>query len=86
MRQEPVSFGIQYMYGSHRGPDAPAYCRACGSPMKVTTKRIGFDRESGQVLTELRATCSRPVWLRTLEIWRFHDHAVQDFHGDWPWI
>jgi hypothetical protein len=81
------SFGLQYKYGSYRGPNPPAVCRGCGRSMTVGQRRDGYDRTTGERLFVRTARCSAPIWLRLVDwFWASHDFAEQDSHGDWPWV
>jgi hypothetical protein len=83
------SFGLQYMHGSHRGPNPPAFCRGCARPMRITSEPRRYDRfdpETGAEQFERHARCPRQWWDRFLHPGTFHDHAVEDEHGDWPWL
>lgn len=83
---EIPSFGLAYKYGSHQGPSAPAFCRGCGAPMRIGRRSRGYNQTTGEQEWERTATCSRSFLLRSLSFWQMHDHAVEDFHGDWPWL
>lgn len=85
---ETPSFGLQYRYGSHKGPMPPAFCRGCGKPMAISVepdRYEPFDATTGQPRTERHARCPKPWWAR-LNPTIAHDHAVQDEHGDWAWL
>lgn len=76
MTDTPV-FKIQYLYGKIDGPEIPAYCPDDGYQLKISTETIGFDPNTGQPITRLRADCTK----------RFkwgHSHFVQDEYLDWP--
>jgi hypothetical protein len=86
---ELPNFGLQYLHGSHLGPQPPAACRDCGRPMRLYETRgywrvaePSFD-SNGKPNIVRYAECSAP-WVKRL--WGFHDHAVQDSNGDWPWV
>jgi len=81
------SFGLQYREGSHRGPMAPARCQKCGRPMRVyETQGFGWHprfKSDGTPNMVRHARCSAPFLARLIG---FHDHAIQDEFGDWPWV
>jgi len=82
----PPNFGLQYRHGSHRGPTPPMHCRQCGRSMQIsveTDRYQPFDAETGERRFERHTRCSRPWWAAFTG---FHDHGVEDAHGDWPWI
>jgi len=86
MTVEPLNFRIQYRDGSHEGSEPPAFCRACGRPMRVTVeprRYDPFDERTGERQMERHARCTRPWWAKFVG---FHDHAVEDEHHDWPWL
>ena len=74
------TLGLAYQYGSHKGPDAPAFCSSCGRSMRVVERRVGFDARTGAAILTKEARCSRPWWA-----FGFHGHFIgPDAHGDWP--
>ena len=81
------SFGIQYRDGSHTGPTPPERCQYCGRRMRLY-ETLGYRwkprfHSDGTPNTIRHAQCSAPLVLR---IFGLHDHAIQDEHGDWPWL
>jgi hypothetical protein len=84
---ELPNFGIQYLHGQHRGPNPPERCQHCGRPMRIyETQGFRFDpkwNSDGTPNIVRHAKCSA---LGLIRIFGFHDHAVQDAHGDWPWV
>jgi hypothetical protein len=82
----PLHFGLQYRDGSHEGPEAPKHCRSCGRPMRLYST-LGFRQHAkfnsdGTPNVIRHAECSRP-WF---DVRGFHDHAIADEFGDWPWV
>ncbi|HXJ63840.1 MAG TPA: hypothetical protein VNN79_08810 [Actinomycetota bacterium] len=92
MNVDVPDFGQQYRNGSHRGPNPPAHCQRCGRPMRVYETQGAIEaaesrfKPDGSPNLVRHAKCSAPLLLRLLDIFGFHDHALQDQHGDWPWI
>jgi hypothetical protein len=78
----PLHFGLGYRLGSHRGPLPPAFCRACGRPMRLYRRKDGHDGATGEQRYVNVAKCSAPWWRLSFD----HDTAEQDVFGDWAWL